>query len=525
MRKPVLLFVMLLLLISLIPSGSGVSIPDAPRTMIAVTTNIDEFGEGSGCGLREAIQTSNTGVDFGGCVMNGSGAIAITIPAGTYSLTLHGSSEDANATGDLDILVPLDLYGAGAGTTIIQGDGDMSENDRVFHVVQDADSDYLVTMWDLSITGGYSVGDGAGILNEESLWVSRVSIYNNDADVNGGGVASEPLHSSQGFHAYLSSSITGNSSNALGGGIVVSEGELRLDHVDVSGNTAMGGAGMFIGGEAATISWANVHANIAINDGGGIMIGDGDLTLEDSSIYANSTGADGGNLYLWTGTGNASITRCYIGGGQAPSGAGAGIYNASGLTLASSTVTLNTGDRAAGIYQATTTQSGLDLTILDSTITRNNLAAPIGSYGNGLYNEQDMSDIEIRNTILAWNGNPGTAMYDNCLSAGNPARLISLGYNLDSGSSCGFSLSSDLPDADPLLGTLDYHGGFSLSYDLSNGSPALESGGACLASDQRGYHRPLDQDWDGVALCDIGAYEAESYALTPMVWFPLARKP
>jgi hypothetical protein len=72
---------------------------------------------------------------------------------------------------------------------------------------------------------------------------------------------------------------------------------------------------------------------------------------------------------------------------------------------------------------------------------------------------------------------------------------------------------------------LDYHNGFSLNYDLMNGSPALESGGACLATDQRGFDRPLDQDRDGVALCDIGAYEAEPFYLPPLAWFPLIRKP
>ena len=138
------------------------------------------------CSLREAIQTANEESDFGGCVRSGSGALAIIIPAGIYTLSIPGIDEDDNATGDLDILVPVDLYGAGAGMTIIQAQAGL--NDRVFHIVQDDAIDFVVKMWDLSITGGHPTnGDGGGVLNEESLWVSRVSIHHNVSQEYGGG--------------------------------------------------------------------------------------------------------------------------------------------------------------------------------------------------------------------------------------------------------------------------------------------------------------------------------------------------
>ncbi len=521
-----ILVMVMLLLWWRFPYQSVAAIPEIPYSVINVTTDMDEYGDGSLCSLREAIQTANEAGDFGGCVRSGSGTLAIIIPAGIYTLSLPGIDEDGNTTGDLDILVPVDLYGAGAGMTIIQAQAGL--NDRVFHIVQDVESDFVVKMWDLSITGGHpSTGDGGGVLNEESLWVSRVSIHHNVSQEYGGGVASDPAHTGQSFRAYLSSSIYSNSAEyGLGGGILVAAGDLQLDHAGISNNSASGGGGLFLAGNIATIAWTNINDNYGMGGGGGISLGDGDLYLEDSSLTGNVTDADGGNLFLWTDAArHVEITRCYIGGGQALNGVGAGIYNASNLTLSSSTIALNAAGYGAGIYQGPETESGQSISIYDSTIVHNNLAAPIGSLGNGLYNWQGVSDIQVRNTIIAWNGNPETTDFENCVTDLMTVRLISLGHNLDSGDSCEFSLADDLTDTDPLLGELDFHGGFSLNYTLDDMSPAFETGGGCLASDQRGLTRPMDQNRDGIALCDIGAFEAEPYFLPPLAWFPMIVKP
>jgi CSLREA domain-containing protein len=429
-RKPILLSVLLLLLGWLLPSGAGISTPYAPRTTIAVTTNADEFdesGTGSGCGLREAIQTANTGSDFGGCARSGSGVPAIYIPPETYALTRHGSGEDDNVTGDLDIHVSVGLYGAGKGTSVIKGDGYISENDRVFHIVQEAASDFLVTMWDLTITEGYSGNtDGGGILNEESLWVSRVDIHHNATLSNGAGVASEPAHTGQGFRAYLSSSIYSNSTgHGLGGGIYISAGELVLDHAELAGGDAIYGGGLYLAGGTTDIAWTIMHVNKARGDGGGIYLAGGEMTLADSSIYYNSTDGNGGNIYLANSANASSINRCYIGEGQTADGLGAGIYNAGELTISSSTVALNTRGRAAGIYHNPTASTGVMLTILDSTIANNNTAAPAGQMGEGLYNAQNLTNIQIRNTLFSDNGN-SVSNDDNCFSGWSPSATTSI---------------------------------------------------------------------------------------------------
>ena len=68
-------------------------------TIISVTTTADQlsFPPGSGCSLREAIQAANTDAAVDDCPA-GSGADTITVPSGTYTLSIPGANEDANAT-------------------------------------------------------------------------------------------------------------------------------------------------------------------------------------------------------------------------------------------------------------------------------------------------------------------------------------------------------------------------------------------------------------------------------------------
>ncbi|MEE9290106.1 MAG: CSLREA domain-containing protein, partial [Alphaproteobacteria bacterium] len=72
------------------------------------------------CTLRAAIGEANqlAGLDW------------IILPAGTYTITMAGAEEDANATGDLDVTDHLVLTGASSVATLIDG-GNL---DRVLHV-------------------------------------------------------------------------------------------------------------------------------------------------------------------------------------------------------------------------------------------------------------------------------------------------------------------------------------------------------------------------------------------------------
>jgi CSLREA domain-containing protein len=62
------------------------------------------------CTLRAAIQEANAL----------PGDDTITVPAGTYTLTIPGRDEYFAATGDFNITSNITINGAGAGSTIIQ---------------------------------------------------------------------------------------------------------------------------------------------------------------------------------------------------------------------------------------------------------------------------------------------------------------------------------------------------------------------------------------------------------------------
>ncbi|MCB0111414.1 MAG: CSLREA domain-containing protein, partial [Caldilineaceae bacterium] len=149
---------------------------------IDVTTFDDELGgdTDAACSLREAIEAVNIHNDFGGCTLNGTAPFTIQLAAGTYQLTRDGSGEDYNKSGDLDILAPLLISGAGADSTYIHGGTDAnSAIDRVFHIMATAD----LTLNGVSVENGSPETDGNGgaILNMGIVTLNEAVLANNKA--------------------------------------------------------------------------------------------------------------------------------------------------------------------------------------------------------------------------------------------------------------------------------------------------------------------------------------------------------
>jgi chitodextrinase len=92
----------------------------------------------------------------------------------------------------------------------------------------------------------------------------------------------------------------------------------------------------------------------------------------------------------------------------------------------------------------------------------------------------------------------------NC---GGLAPITDLGYNIDTGSSCGFTATNhSLPNTQPELDALAWNGGSTQTMALPAGSPAIDAipsatPGCTGSTDQRGITRPQGKR------CDIGAYE------------------
>src|SRR5262245_1907614 len=86
----------------------GVLRSAAGAATIVVTTLADDTTVNGNCTLREAVIAANTDAAVDACAA-GSGADVITVPAGTYVLTLVGAGEDGAATGDLDLTADVEI--------------------------------------------------------------------------------------------------------------------------------------------------------------------------------------------------------------------------------------------------------------------------------------------------------------------------------------------------------------------------------------------------------------------------------
>ena len=100
---------------------------------IVVTSPLDNVTRDGVCTLREAIHAANHNWRVDTCLPGQPGRDVIFAPVGVYTLTLTGTGEDGNLTGDLDILEDLALYGASTAATVVEGNG----FDRVFHIAAD----------------------------------------------------------------------------------------------------------------------------------------------------------------------------------------------------------------------------------------------------------------------------------------------------------------------------------------------------------------------------------------------------
>jgi cysteine-rich repeat protein len=261
------------------------------------------------CSLRGAVIKANTtaGVDV------------ITLPAGTYTLTLTGVDEDLAATGDLDITESITINGADAKTTIIDGNG----TDRVLHIDPNfvAKGALTVDLSNLTIQNGHPVGfvqDGGGILNEGTLSLTNCTIKNNTAGTvntagDGGGIYDDggPVVDC------VNSTFSGNS--ARDGAALSNSNTATFTNCTISGNTASDEGGGILSTDTLTMINSTIVNNMAGQAGGGILNADntGGVTFLLNTIVANNTvdncsgtitsnghNLDSGNTCLFTGTGD-----------------------------------------------------------------------------------------------------------------------------------------------------------------------------------------------------------------------------
>lgn len=422
----------------------------AATTFVVTTTADGNHGACtvSLCTLRDAIIAANAS----------AGQDTITLPAGTYTLTIAGANENAAATGDLDITESIIINGAGAATTIVDG----GALDRVFDVIG---ASTLAVFNDITIRNGLTTGQGGGI--------------------NSAGSSSLNIHNCV---------ITGNSAGGQGGGVFTVS--MVMTNTIVSNNHSTGdqGGGLFLINNSFGITNSTITGNTSLDDGGGIYV--------NGSINSNNPAL-------------LSILNSTVSNNTGPDGGGIFILSFASVVIDSSTFSGNTATSAGG---AAINNDGAILTVINSTISGNTISA--GSQGGGgIFNNGAAAVAGITSTTISSNSSPsatgggilnngGTVTLKNTIVANNTGgncvgTVGNGGTNLQfPGTTCGGSITS----ADPLLQPLANNGGPTLTQSLGAGSPAINAGDSCPPppSDQRDVSRPQG------SACEIGAFECQT---------------
>ena len=440
------------------------------------------------CSLRDAIDAATGDQDLD----------LIEVPAGTYNLTAG----------------PLDVEDGG-GVSIV-GEGDTPADtvvqpgiDHDFQVLRiqpaDSSSPVPVELQNLTVSGGKSSsgvdggnisvtggdlfatdvvvsdgssgGNGGGIfVDDESassfLSGSDLQVVENSADGNGGGIFADTAAGVE----LVGSVVDDNTaaSEGDGGGLYLEAGSSTVTSVDVAGNSATDGGGVYVSvfdTAAVTFVGPSVSSNTA-SAGAGIFLSEGGLVLTDSadgefvagSAVTNNTAdsGDGGGLYLESDDGPACddspsspfvcVTDTTVAGNTATNGGG--IYNAEAVVSVTNSVIggADFGNQASagsgeaeggGIYNANS------MTVEGSTISDNSATAgeESNAAGGGIYNENELlvenSTVGPENTLTAPDGTSTGAGIDNESSATLLNDTIAdnsgatngggLAYNVDSG--------------------------------------------------------------------------------------------
>jgi len=488
------------------------------------------------CSLREAVLSVNAAANTGDCVANVTEAYGsndtVTLPAGTYRLTLGGLDEkevtpattpptltnlpDAGI-GDLDLRKSVKMVGAGSGTTRIAWDPaetDPTKTDRIFHIfTTDTTTNVNVAIQGLTLASGKTFEVNLGIGPVPATGPLPTNYYLRRA---GGGLALGGAAAIVLVDPNLSGADNANA-GGLGGSTGGESGAtaytLVLTDVLVDANSAQGDGGGIYNAAPITATNVVVRNNTSTVNGGGLY-NEGNASIINSSLSGNT--AEGGGGSFLTGSNTVRFSGTTLNGNRAVGGGA--ISGRSGVTInmVNSTISGNLGeDVGAGLY----TNSPASLRFV--TIANNISGAESASAGSGINVYPSGSVVvSLKNVLLSGNKrgwefatypNPAddpTLPLANCGYTGSTMTITSLGNNLSSDATCATLVQgTDMNGLDPKIGDLADNTGPTLTHALLADSPALGAGAAdtTVTVDQRGVTRDT--------VPDIGAYEV----LAPVV--------
>lgn len=369
---------------------------------------------------------------------------------------------------------------------------------------------------------------GAGIFNEGTLTIHDSGIDWNSANSSGGGIYNS------GWLELVGTSVHENMAFSRGGGIY-NEDTVQLLQSIVRDNTATSRGGGIYNDKTFVVEESSIHNNSTAYRGGGVF-NNNTLTMNNSRVNKNS-GAEGGGFYnnglLTIETSTMEENSVTFNGG--------GIYNTDLLRLKTSTISNNHAKNGSGLYLQSGAASATNSTISSNTASESGGGIYLGAKDSSILNLNSVTiahntvdndangsgdggglfaligSVNMQNTLIGDNHDRSpTTRHHDCLAL---RPLNSLGYNLIehiNGCNLTEDRAGDKMGINPVLGSLQDNGGPTKTHALLSGSPAIDGGnpvrctdenGTLLETDQRGQPRRLDSSNNGVAICDIGAYE------------------
>ncbi|HKC23079.1 MAG TPA: choice-of-anchor Q domain-containing protein [Gaiellaceae bacterium] len=244
-------------------------------------------------------------------------------------------------------------------------------------------------------------------------------------------------------------------------------------------------------GVHARINDVSVTGGQVAGDGGGIR-NRGTLALSQDAIVGDRAQGAGGGI---DDEGNSTIADSLIADNRATDGGG---LRAGASLVQTTTITGNAagGPGATGHGGGIDGAGGVSLTLVSTTLT-DNRSYNAALTGAGIADAQYASPL---NTIIADNrayaADQSTSRLGNCADP-----VSSGGFNLSDSTDCGLDQPGDQQGVAVALGPLADNGGGTDTEAVVPGSLALDSGGGCDETDQRGVTRPRG------SACDVGAYE------------------
>ena len=508
--------------LAVIVAAAAMPLAPAAAGTFTVTTTVDTTTCAAGnCSLRGAVIAANANGD----------ADTITVPAGTFTLSLGAADEPSGqpdaSIGDLDLLSPITIVGAGRDQTLIDGGGRF----RVLNVFGAGPTTVRgVTLQHGSVTDpANSGGAGIQVRGDGQLTLDGIGVRENSAI----------------------STVVGPGNGASEAGADA----CRAKYANMDVQTLFGAGIETHGGDnpTITITRSAIERNtlsdvVAEGDcnrsprGGGISIGGGTMLVEDTVIRDNIARVIAGpgvgvGIYVPGGTGggisvaaadraatpvltvrrsamvgnHADGTQWSTGGGLAVSGLTYGGPPNTTVILENVTVAENRADGTSpGIA---TTRGPIHILASFSTFAGNvggaggysQVAIAPDPWDNGMELRLRSSVIEAGAGSLACNEDSDTVDHNPLTLPARHTKIVSDdGLNVIAGICTygTFSLAERFAAGAAQLAPL----GGELVPGMAplDGSPALNRGGACaLTLDGRGYPRPLGGG------CDSGAAERQ----------------